>query len=79
MSGAPERLSPFGPRTFLVLSQVHNNNGSQSAVVKTVEFSRVVCHVAEPSRMWCSIHTSSMILSFNTSSVTTFKKYIPNA
>jgi hypothetical protein len=31
MFGAPERLPIFGSRTY------HNNNGSQSAVVKTVE------------------------------------------
>jgi hypothetical protein len=46
MCGTPERLTAFGARTFLVY---HNNNGSESAVVKTVELN-VSCipHVAEP-------------------------------
>jgi hypothetical protein len=36
-------------RSVRVLSQCyHNNNGSQSTVVKTVEHTRVVFHVAEP-------------------------------
>jgi hypothetical protein len=35
MCGAPERLTAFGARTFLVL--YHTNNGSESTIVKTVE------------------------------------------
>jgi hypothetical protein len=45
MCGAPERLSEFGARTFQCY---HNNNGSESAVVKTVELTWVECHVAAP-------------------------------
>jgi hypothetical protein len=36
MCGAPERLTAFGARTSLVLSQQYSN-GSESTVVKTVE------------------------------------------
>jgi hypothetical protein len=36
MCGAPESLTAFGARTFLVLS-IQYCNGSQSTVVKTVE------------------------------------------
>jgi hypothetical protein len=34
MCGAPERLTAFGARTFLVVNCYHNNNGSESTVVK---------------------------------------------
>jgi hypothetical protein len=37
MCGAPERLTAFGARTFLVLLLQYYNNGSQSTVVETVE------------------------------------------
>jgi hypothetical protein len=49
MFGAPVSLSAFCARTFLVL-QYHNNNGSESAIVKTVELTWVEYryHVAEP-------------------------------
>jgi hypothetical protein len=47
MCGAPERLSAFGARTFLV-SQYNNQNGSDSTVVKTIELTWVEYHVAEP-------------------------------
>jgi hypothetical protein len=46
MCGAPECLTAFGARTFLVY---HNNNGSESTIVKTVELTWVLYHVAEPS------------------------------
>jgi hypothetical protein len=38
MCGAPERLTAFGARTFLVLSQQYCN-GLQSTVDKAVELS----------------------------------------
>jgi hypothetical protein len=38
MCGAPERLTAFGVRTFLVHTiMFHNNNGSESTVDKSVE------------------------------------------
>jgi hypothetical protein len=36
MCGAPERLTAFGARTFLVLSQQYSN-GLQSKIDKSVE------------------------------------------
>jgi hypothetical protein len=54
MCGAPERLTAFGARTY------HNNNGSETTVVKTVELSGVVYHVAEPARMPAIIYISSL-------------------
>jgi hypothetical protein len=36
MCGAPERLTAFGARTFLV-QYYHNNYGLQSTVYKSVE------------------------------------------
>jgi hypothetical protein len=44
MCGAPERLPVCA---YLVN---HNNNGSQSTVVETVEQTGVVCHEAEPMK-----------------------------
>jgi hypothetical protein len=35
MCGAPERLTAFGPRTFLWC--YHNNNGLETPVVETAE------------------------------------------
>jgi hypothetical protein len=47
MCGATERLAALGAK---LLYCYHNNIGSESTVVKTVELTCVVYHVAEPIR-----------------------------